>query len=231
MPKKKLNEKSPMVGWEEAMDLLGSLQDMTTSQLLNYATFIVLGYLKNEPKPSHRFDFLFFLDCVKEFSANKDFLKSVLDSKAESFPSEYAKIEKDIDLLKGYKCELPSTIETKTDFTKLSCFVNLNKSPSFLIPLFERINRTGHIRLLELHPAMKLISTIENPITKQLMHYANFTALYEAFVNPSLLKAEFDLLLFNVLMKDFCADHLYLRKVLDGEDLRWFSEVDNTSVA
>jgi lipase chaperone LimK len=78
--------------------------------------------------------------------------------------------------------------------------------------------------LLRWDEAIEVLRSIENPITSQLMNIANFEVLKRFLQSKEFPVADFDLRFFMEVMRDFCSDHETLRKVLDGEDLRLFSD-------
>ena len=66
--------------------------------------------------------------------------------------------------------------------------------------------------------AMKYIDTIDDAVTKRLVHRAQFFALRRFAERKDRPKADFDFLFFAHVMKDFCEQHDVLREVLGGKD-------------
>jgi hypothetical protein len=80
--------------------------------------------------------------------------------------------------------------------------------------------------LLRWNEAMELLKSVENPITNQLMNRANLEVLKHFVQLKRFPAADFDMLFFIEVMRDFCSDHETLGKVLAGEDLRLFTDDD-----
>lgn len=82
-------------------------------------------------------------------------------------------------------------------------------------------------RLLNWDEAMKLLGSVEDKATSQLMNMANFEVLKRFFQLKHFPAADFDLRFFMEVMLEFCSDHDTLRKILAGEDVRMFSDDDD----
>ena len=88
------------------------------------------------------------------------------------------------------------------------------------------MENTKEILLLRQDEAMKLLKSVEDPITNQLMNMANFEVLRRFLRHEGLPVSDFDLKFFIEAIKDFCSQHDNLRKILDGEDLRAWTDDD-----
>ena len=88
------------------------------------------------------------------------------------------------------------------------------------------MENTKEALLLRQDEAMKLLKSVEDPVTNQLMNMANFEVLRRFLHRDGLPVSDFDLRFFIEAMKDFCSQHDNLRKILAGEDLRAWTDDD-----
>ena len=87
-------------------------------------------------------------------------------------------------------------------------------------------NKPKTPQLLRWDDAMELLSSVDDPITNQLLNLANFEVLRRFFKVKEFPDCDFDLRFFLEVMRVICSDHVTLRKILAGEDLRVFSTDD-----
>jgi hypothetical protein len=76
----------------EAMELLNSVEDLTTSQLMNRANFVVLRRFNEEGQlPVADFDLRYFMEIIHEFCSDHESLRRILqgeDLRAMIFDEE-----------------------------------------------------------------------------------------------------------------------------------------------
>jgi hypothetical protein len=234
-----MKEQVSLIRWDEAMQLLEATKNvLSLNQLVNYANFIVLGHFnknQREELPVDDFDLYFFLKTVRDFSVDQSFLKTVLDSgDLSSFREQMHQVEISRKLSPVYfrfgeRRFYQALIE---DFRGYIDRVLINQ-----ITADEQTELTiGVVRLRE--ATSFLLDEEFDPITATLIHYAHYLAwnnfLFGYVWEHKMLSfwhpppaAGFDLYFFMRVMLRFCSDHLFLRKVLNGEDLRWFPDEDD----
>lgn len=83
-------------------------------------------------------------------------------------------------------------------------------------------------RILRWDEAMELLRSVDDLATSQLMNMA----VFELVANSDELQksgvADFDVLLYMKLMLDFCSRHDEMKRILNGEDLRaWTDESED----
>lgn len=85
--------------------------------------------------------------------------------------------------------------------------------------------------LLRQPESWELLSSVKDMTTNQLLNKATM-CIVQAYANPDKKPvSDFDLKFFVDAMLIFCSDHENLKKILAGEDLRWFDdeEIENTN--
>ena len=87
------------------------------------------------------------------------------------------------------------------------------------------LRETAMLRHLE---SAELISSIEDPITRNLMSAASYCIIRRFMENKNLPQADFDLRFFSEAMSDLCGNHELLRKILNGEEVGWFDETPSS---
>jgi hypothetical protein len=80
--------------------------------------------------------------------------------------------------------------------------------------------------ILKQEEARKVLQSVEDPITSQLMNMANFEVLTRFLERKDLPGSDFDLCFFMEVMKGFCSQHKTIAKILAGEDLRLWTDED-----
>src|SRR3989442_959097 len=83
-----------------------------------------------------------------------------------------------------------------------------------------------HSGLIHFEEAMKDLNAIKDPITNQLVNMAVNTVLHRfaSGVPEGSLESDFDLRFFVQIMKECFSRPSVLKRILEGEDLRWFSD-------
>ncbi|MFN0141015.1 MAG: hypothetical protein ACKVQW_13135 [Pyrinomonadaceae bacterium] len=89
------------------------------------------------------------------------------------------------------------------------------------------MNENNETLMLRLEESAKLQNSIQDLITKQLLEMAGTCVMRKFIENKSLPISDFDMRFFSEAMLDFCSSHEDLRRILAGEDLRWFDEDEN----
>ena len=69
--------------------------------------------------------------------------------------------------------------------------------------------------------AMELVRSTDDPVTRRLLHRANFFVMKRALAEKQAPHADFDMLFFMQVMREFLghAEHGHLQRILEGEDL------------
>jgi hypothetical protein len=88
----------------------------------------------------------------------------------------------------------------------------------------EMQNENQHPKMLRWDEAMELLRSVDDSITNQLMNRANFEIIKKFSERRGLPVADFDLRFFMEVMLEFCGQHTVIKKILDGEDLRPWTE-------
>ena len=78
--------------------------------------------------------------------------------------------------------------------------------------------------ILRQDEARQILLSVEDLTTNQLLNKANMCILSKYMQNRELLMSDFDLKFFLEAMLEFCSDHENLKRILDGENLRWFDD-------
>jgi hypothetical protein len=75
-----MKQESPtLLGWNEAVAILRSVNDPVTSQLMNVANFeVIRRFSKQEELPNGDFDMQFFMSVLKNFCSDHDTLRRIL---------------------------------------------------------------------------------------------------------------------------------------------------------
>ncbi|HXG06238.1 MAG TPA: hypothetical protein VNI77_02810 [Nitrososphaera sp.] len=80
--------------------------------------------------------------------------------------------------------------------------------------------------LLRQEEAWELLRSVEDPVVNQLMNRAAFIVTKRFTSENASLAADFDLQFFMEVMRELFTDGEAIRKILDGEDLRMWSDDD-----
>jgi hypothetical protein len=68
-----------LIRWTEAMQVLNSVDNLTTNQLMNMANFEVLKcIIEQKELPANDFDLKFFMEVMKAFCSDHSTLRKVL---------------------------------------------------------------------------------------------------------------------------------------------------------
>lgn len=78
--------------------------------------------------------------------------------------------------------------------------------------------------LLRQPESWELLASEKDLITNQLLNKATMCVVKALANSEKQPIADFDLKFFVEVMIEFCRDHENLKKILAGEDLRWFDE-------
>ena len=81
-------------------------------------------------------------------------------------------------------------------------------------------------RMLRLEEASELQNSVKDLVTSQLLSMASTCVMRKFMENTTLPISDFDMRFFSEAMLDFCSKHENLKKILAGEDLRWFDDED-----
>ncbi len=84
--------------------------------------------------------------------------------------------------------------------------------------------KTETAELLRQDEAAQLLRSVKDLTTSQLMNIAGTLIIKRYLKQEGLPITDFDLKFFMEVMMEFCGDHDTLRRILDGEDLRWFAD-------
>lgn len=231
-----MEKKVELVRWNEAMKLLKESKDhLMLDQLLNHANYVVIGCLQVDSLPDlpiTDFDLDFFLSTVEKFCERPDFLRAVLRNEE---PSEFDSLMMKVRASQ----RLASANETLDEGRLYSVLASILTLP---VSFVENIrNDNSVVKLVRFQEGLTLLGTADDPITATLLHYANYLALAglaprweQSNVNyPYFKYPDFDHYFFIRVMKEFCGKHDFLSRVVEGADLRWFSdneEVNHFSV-
>lgn len=72
----------------------------------------------------------------------------------------------------------------------------------------------------------ELISSVEDPITRNLLSAASYSVIKRFLANKELPLADFDMQFFCAAMLELFENHELLHSILRGEDVGWFNEAD-----
>jgi hypothetical protein len=87
------------------------------------------------------------------------------------------------------------------------------------------MNETGkEPRMIRLEESAELHKSVKDQITLQILGMATTCVMRKFIENKHLPVADFDMRFFSEAMLDFCNKHENLRRILAGEDLRWFDD-------
>ena len=70
----------------------------------------------------------------------------------------------------------------------------------------------------------EILLSVTNPTTNQLLNMAVTCLLHKYVKSGQSLVSDFDLKFFAESMLEFCSKHENLKRILEGEDLRWFDD-------
>lgn len=235
-----MNANATLICWSEAMQLLReSGDDLILNQFLNHANYVVLDCfetLEPDELPITNVDLLFFLGIVRDCCSAPDFLRAVLDRRPD-----LSVFDQMISVRASRKAVLLCAEPDDTKmYRALSTILGLTRN-YFL----DKLDNDATVGFVCFREAMKLLDSVEHStrmspgdyreaiarpdsaehfITMTLLHYANHTALMALTSRRQRPAADLDLYFFTTVMERFYRDHDFLRRVLNGEDLRWFSD-------
>ncbi|MCI0485598.1 MAG: hypothetical protein L0229_03255 [Blastocatellia bacterium] len=225
-----------LIRWEEAKSLLAKVKeenDLALDQFLNNVNYIVLCHFNSrdpEQLPVTDFDLYFFLKAVEQFFENRDFIRSVIAGEDLSeFRDERHKVSIS-ERLRDY-----SEAGRRNLCLRLKDIFKAEMNPSLAKAIFDYYRgKTDDvpIGLVRMEEAMGLLarprgSSSEDRITYKLMHYASYFLWSDVVSGENGPAVDLDLYFSMQVIKEFCEDHAFLKRVLSGEDLRWFSDSDD----
>jgi hypothetical protein len=84
---------------------------------------------------------------------------------------------------------------------------------------------SNEVNLLKQNEAMELLSSVKDLVANQLMNQANFYVIKRFVARETAPASDFDLRFFMEVMEELFNDQEVLRRILNGEDLRiWTDE-------
>lgn len=78
--------------------------------------------------------------------------------------------------------------------------------------------------LLRQDEAKFVMSSVDDLVVSQLMNLAHFQVIKWYISGEKVIAGDFDICFFMEVMKEVFSDKKTLQRILNGEDLRWFSE-------
>lgn len=217
--------------WDEAMNLLETFKhDLVLCQLLNNANYLVLcrvNATNQEVLPAKDIDLYFLLKAVKRTCWERSFLKTVLsEGDLWVFDKEIRRISISQTLAaeylafggnQGFYTELDSIFGRPIDEYLRKAIANYNRDPQGEEP----------VGLINIAKAMEFLIPEKEKATSTLMYYAHYFVWQGIVYGKNRPSTSFDLYFFMQVMRDFFSNRDFLMRVLEGEDLRWFSDLDS----
>ena len=237
-----MGEGVTLIRWNEATELLRQVKDdLVMDQLLNYANYVVLKRFQSQgvdELPKADFDLYFYLETVKQICEKRDPLRGVL-AKEDSW--DFIKyIEQRDELHKSMRLVYYCMTERPDDssfYKMLDALLETSQSPHLDSPFQPYRNSKSNKEMARLLRWRESMLALSNQIELSHRGYSlsadNIPLLYSVYVVLRRLRegdeppaADFDLYFFVRAMQEFFSDHSFLSKILAGEDLRWFSDMD-----
>lgn len=111
-----------------------------------------------------------------------------------------------------------------TDHKTLRAILSGESKPSHELIILSQYEAEQSPKLLNQDAAKQILSSVSNPITKQLMGIAASHTLIRFKRRERLPITDFDFRFFIEVLHEFCNNHNVIRRVLAGEDLRWWPD-------
>lgn len=232
-----MSKDSTLIRWNEAMNLLRSSRNLLSlNQLLSYANYLVITRFQSEDSeelPVADFDLYFFLNTVRDFCLDQSYLKAVLDKSDDeadfsslhsSFPEQMDKVRSSHLLWEKYKPFSAKKWEYYVGWKR-----NFYRCSGEALGIYPNKEIISEASIARIKKAFGFLYSSRHPLTDLLMHCAHY-AFWNRFLSSRINTqpfGDFDLYFFLKAMEQFCDNHTFLRKVLNGEDLRWSSDDDD----
>jgi hypothetical protein len=85
--------------------------------------------------------------------------------------------------------------------------------------------------LLRQDEAKLIMSSVNDLMVSQLMNLAHFQVIKWYTSGEKVIASDFDICFFMEVMKEVFEDKETIKRILQGEDLRWWSDDDDKSAA